>query len=85
MHDPVLKSIEEQLRPGQDPVLEALNRAAADVTPQDLDLQIAYLRKQRGQWESGEKPKKGEGPDLKELLKASVPSVVKYTGTMRRL
>jgi hypothetical protein len=51
-----------------DPVLEALNRAADEVTPVDIDNIIAYLRKQRANFEAGVKPKK-ETVNLVEALK----------------
>jgi len=41
-----------------DPVFEALNRAAEEVTPSDLDYSIAHLRKHRKDYEAGVKPKK---------------------------
>ena len=66
-----------------DPVLEALNRAAEEVTPDDIDRIIAYLRRSRGAYERGEKPKKSDAPELSKLL--NLPSPVKFTGTMRRL
>ena len=65
-----------------DPVLEALNRAAAEISALDIDHIIAYLRKQRGAWEKGEKPKKNEAPKLDKLLGLSPLKVV---GEMRRL
>jgi len=70
----------EILPPGADPVLEALNRHAEETTDADIDHIIAYLRKQRGQWERGEKVTKGEAPDLGKLLK-----VQKVTPVLRRL
>lgn len=72
----------DQNIPSQDPVLEALNRAAEEVTPQDIDHIIVYLRKARGAWEKGEKPKKNDAPELNKLLKLSP---IKVVGTMRRL
>ena len=72
----------EILPPGADPVLEALNRQAEEVTPEDIDHIIAYLRKQKGQWDKGEKVTKGKGPDLGKLL--NIPKVP-FKGTMRRL
>jgi len=75
----------EIIPPGGDPTLEALNRAAAEMTPQDIDLIIAYQRKQRGAWERGERPKKGDGgnsPALSKLL--NLPSPVKMTGEFKR-
>jgi hypothetical protein len=54
-----------------DPILEALNRAAEELTPQDIDTLIAYYRKTRSQYESGAKPKK-EGEVSKEELMAKL-------------
>lgn len=51
-----------------DPVLEALNRAAEEVTPQDLDKIILYLRKSKKDYESGAKPKKEGEVDLIKAL-----------------
>ena len=59
-----------------DPVLEALNRAADEVSPQDLDTIIDYLRKARRDFDAGVKPKK-EGPDLMEALRKTNPSLGK--------
>ena len=53
-----------------DPVLEALNRAADEVEPEDIDKIIAYLRKTRAQFESGVKPKKEGEVSAEEVLKA---------------
>jgi hypothetical protein len=50
-----------------DPILETLNRAAEELTPQDIDTIIAYMRKQRTNFESGVKPKK-ETVDLVQAL-----------------
>jgi hypothetical protein len=66
-----------------DPVLEALNRAAEEVTPADIDIVIDYLRKAKGQWDRGEKPKKNDAPGLDKLL--NLPKPVKFSGTMRRI
>jgi hypothetical protein len=52
----------------QDPVLEALSRAAEEVTPDDLDNIIAYLRKSKKDYESGAKPKKDGEIDLLKTL-----------------
>jgi len=52
----------------QDPILEALNRSAEEVTPQDIDQIIAYLRKSKKDFESGAKPKKEGGIDLMKAL-----------------
>ena len=41
-----------------DPVLDALNRAADEVTPDDINKCIAYLRKHRADWAAGVKTKK---------------------------
>ena len=57
-----------------DPVLEALNRAADEVTPEDIDTIIAYLRKARRDFDGGIKPKK-ETPDLMEALRKSAPDL----------
>jgi len=57
-----------------DPVLEALNRAADEVTPEDIDTIIAYLRKSRRDFDAGLKPKK-ETPDLMEAIRKSVPDL----------
>jgi hypothetical protein len=52
-----------------DPVNEALNRAALEVTPVDIDNIIAFLRKSKASYEKGEKPKKeGEGFDVLAAL-----------------
>lgn len=53
-----------------DPVLEALNRAAEEVTPADIDKIIAYLRKART---GGKAPTKSgaEPVDLVEKLRAA--------------
>lgn len=67
-----------------DPVLEALNRAAEECSPQDIDNVIAYLRKSRAAWENGEKPKKNDAPALTDLLKQHGVSPVKVTGTFIR-
>ncbi|HEX9613646.1 MAG TPA: hypothetical protein VGA05_08530 [Candidatus Bathyarchaeia archaeon] len=55
-----------------DPVLEALNRSAEEVTPQDIDQIIAYLRKSKKDFESGAKPKKKGGIDLMKALNIGV-------------
>lgn len=55
-----------------DPVFEALNRAALECTPEDIDIQIAYLRKAKLQLDSGVKPKKeGADIDLRAVLKVT--------------
>jgi len=41
-----------------DPVLEALNRAAEERTPEDVERVIAYLRKTRQNHDAGIKTKK---------------------------
>jgi hypothetical protein len=64
-----------------DPVFEALNRAAEEVTPQDIDDIIAYLRKSRKDYESGVKPKKEEV----DLVKALKIETSKTVGSVRRL
>ena len=64
-----------------DPVFEALNRAADEVTPQDIDDIIAYLRRSRKDYESGVKPKKEEV----NLVKALQIKTDKTVGTVRRL
>jgi len=64
-----------------DSVFEALNRAADEVTPQDIDDIIAYLRKSRKDYESGVKPKKEEV----NLVKALQIKTDKTVGTVRRL
>jgi len=64
-----------------DPVFEALNRAAEEVTPQDIDDIIAYLRRSRKDYESGVKPKKEEV----NLVKALQIKTDKTVGTVRRL
>jgi hypothetical protein len=64
-----------------DPVFEALNRAAEEVTPQDIDDIIAYLRRSRKDYESGVKPKKEEV----NLVKALQIKTDKTIGTVRRL
>jgi hypothetical protein len=64
-----------------DPVFEALNRAAEEVTPQDIDDIIAYLRRSRKDYESGVKPKKEEV----NLVKALKIETSKTVGTVRRL
>jgi hypothetical protein len=64
-----------------DPVFEALNRAAEEVTPQDIDDIIAYLRKSRSNYESGVKPKKEEV----NLVKALQIKTDKTVGTVRRI
>jgi len=50
-----------------DPILETLNRAAEELTPSDIDSIIAYMRKQRANFEAGVKPKK-ETVDLVQAL-----------------
>lgn len=53
-----------------DLVLEALNRAADEVTSEDIDAIIAYYRKDRVRYERGEKPKKeGEEEDIMSVIK----------------
>jgi hypothetical protein len=64
-----------------DPVFEALNRAAEEVSPQDIDDIIAYLRRSRKDYESGVKPKKEEV----NLVKALHIKTDKTVGTVRRL
>jgi len=64
-----------------DPVFEALNRAAEEVSPQDIDDIIAYLRRSRKDYESGVKPKKEEV----NLVKALQIKTDKTVGTVRRL
>jgi hypothetical protein len=64
-----------------DPVFEALNRAAEEVSPQDIDDIIAYLRRSRKDYESGVKPKKEEV----NLVKALKIETSKTVGTVRRL
>jgi hypothetical protein len=64
-----------------DPVFEALNRAAEEVTPKDIDDIIAYLRRSRKDYESGVKPKKEEV----NLVKALKIETSKTVGTVRRL
>ena len=64
-----------------DPVLEALNRAAEEVTPADLDRIIAHLRKHRKDYEAGVKPKKADDIDLVKALKIEKP---KIEGFVRR-
>ena len=64
-----------------DPVFEALNRAADEVSPQDIDDIIAYLRRSRKDYESGVKPKKEEV----NLVKALQIKTDKTVGTVRRL
>lgn len=48
-----------------DPILEALNRRAEEMTPEDIDRVIAYLRKGHQAHEKGEK---GAKPDASNLL-----------------
>ena len=64
-----------------DPVFEALNRAAEEVTPQDIDDIIAYLRRSRKDYESGVKPKKEEV----NLVKALKIETIKTVGPVRRI
>jgi hypothetical protein len=64
-----------------DPVFEALNRAADEVSPQDIDDIIAYLRRSRKDYESGVKPKKEEV----NLVKALQIKTDKTVGPVRRL
>jgi len=64
-----------------DPVFEALNRAAEEVSPQDIDDIITYLRRSRKDYESGVKPKKEEV----NLVKALKIETSKTVGTVRRL
>lgn len=64
-----------------DPVFEALNRAADEVSPQDIDDIIAYLRKSRKDYESGVKPKKEEV----NLVKALKIETSKTVGPVRRI
>jgi len=64
-----------------DPVFEALNRATEEVTPQDIDDIIAYLRRSRKDYESGVKPKKEEV----NLVKALQIKTDKTVGPVRRL
>jgi hypothetical protein len=64
-----------------DPVFEALNRAAEEVSPQDIDDIIAYLRRSRKDYESGVKPKKEEV----NLVKALQIKTDKTVGAVRRL
>ncbi len=58
-----------------DPVLEALNRAAEEVTPSDLDHIIAHLRKHRKDYEGGVKPKKVDDIDLVKALDIKKPEI----------
>jgi len=52
-----------------DPVLEALNRAAEEMSPADIDVVIAYLRKTKKSFDFGAKPKKeGADVDLTKIL-----------------
>jgi len=64
-----------------DPVFEALNRAAEEVSPQDIDDIIAYLRRSRKDYESGVKPKKEEV----NLVKALKIETSKTVGPVRRI
>jgi hypothetical protein len=47
-----------------DPILETLNRSAEEITPEDIDVIIAYMRKQRANFEAGVKPKKADDVDV---------------------
>lgn len=52
-----------------DPILEALNRAAEEMSPADIDAVIAHLRKTKLAYDRGEKPKKeGQIDNLAEVL-----------------
>lgn len=53
-----------------DPVLEALNRAADEHTPEDLVNIIAFLRRGKANFDGGKKPEKeGADVDVVSLLK----------------
>lgn len=69
-----------------DPVLEALNRAAEEVTPADVDQVIAYLRKTRQNYESGVKPKKeGEISRAEIMAKLKIGPAAPPAGFIRRV
>jgi len=64
-----------------DPVLEALNRAAEELSPADIDNVIAYLRRTKKSSDSGAKPKKeGADVDLTKILKISAEPVERRRG-----
>lgn len=67
-----------------DPVLEALNRAADETTPEDIERIIAYLRKSRAQYEGGAKPKKEGAASAEELIKALAISPPKASPGFKR-
>jgi hypothetical protein len=56
-----------------DIVLEALNRAAEEHTPEDIDAIIAFLRKSQAAYSAGKKPEKEGGEvtaaELTDLIK----------------
>lgn len=70
---------------GEDPVLEALNRSASEMTPEDIDKVIAYLRRSHHAHEKGEKAPKAEGTSL--LATLGLKGVVKSqtVGLKRRI
>jgi hypothetical protein len=69
-----------------DPVLEALNRAADEVSPEDIDQIIAYLRKTRQNFELGIKPKKEGAVSTEEVLnKLNLGSNRSIPGFVRRV
>lgn len=46
-----------------DPIFEALNRAADECSPEDIDTIIAYIRKSKAAYERGEKVTKHESSE----------------------
>jgi hypothetical protein len=54
-----------------DPILEALNRAPQEITEDDLDKIIKYLRESRASFMAGVKPKK-EGSDIDLVAKLGI-------------
>lgn len=54
---------------------ELMTRDPLELSAQDIDGIIAYMRKQRANYESGVKPKKDKGPkaDLSAVIQALAP------------
>lgn len=70
-----------------DPMLEAMNKAADEMTPEDIKKVVAYLRGRHQAYLKGEKPTKADaGPDLMNALKAiGVELGPKVVGIRRRI
>lgn len=64
-----------------DPVHEALNRAADECSPEDIDEIIKFIRNSKASYERGEKPKKeGAEENILDVIKvtpASTPGFVR--------